>query len=116
MTTKKNEFLMDADFQCIGCGSILGVRVSLPAVKATGVEVTCRHCQARYLVTESGAVPTDGHISGGVPHGHFAWDESITHEPLKGEDNGGSNRGSGPGIDDAGSVAVSDRVADAEGE
>lgn len=53
----KQEFLLDADFPCSGCGSVIGVKVYLAVVKSTGAEVTCKHCGARFLVTEEGAVP-----------------------------------------------------------
>jgi hypothetical protein len=82
MAQKDNPFLMDAEFQCAKCNSVIGIRVQLAIVKSTGIEVACEHCEARYLVTEAGAIPTDKHISGTVHSGYFAWDESITKEPL----------------------------------
>lgn len=82
MGSKKNEFLLDADFRCQKCASIIGVRVALASVKATGHEVTCRVCKARYLVTEEGATPVDKrHISGTVHSGYLAWDPGKTHTP-----------------------------------
>lgn len=89
MAQKKNEFLLDAEFRCQGCASIIGVRVPLAAVKSTGWEVTCGNCRRTYLVTEEGAVPTDGKpISGSIHHGHLAWDKNTTHTPQDFEPGG----------------------------
>lgn len=86
MAQKRNEFIMDAEFRCQKCASIIGVRVPLASVKATGHEVECRHCEARYLVTEEGATPVDkAHLSGTVHHGHLAWDPSHTHDEMSTE-------------------------------
>lgn len=63
----KTEFLFTADFQCVGCGSIIGVKHYLAAVKSLGVEVTCKHCKTTYLVTEEGAIPVAS--SAQIPQG-----------------------------------------------
>ena len=78
MRRKTNEFLMDVDFRC-PCNSVIGVKAPLAAVKATGWEVSCKNCQRTFLVTEEGAIPTDGRpISGTVHTGHLAWDPTQT--------------------------------------
>ena len=68
-------WLFDGAFVCHGCGSTIELKIALAIIKSTGAEVTCKHCECRYLVTEEGAVPTDGCVSGTNNKGELAWEE-----------------------------------------
>lgn len=70
-------WLFDGAFVCEQCGSTIELKIALAIVKSTGAEVTCKHCDARYLVTEEGAVPTSGYVSGklNMRDNKYAWEE-----------------------------------------
>lgn len=64
-----------AEFQCPNCGGIIGINTWLALIQGPGLEMACKHCHQKYLITENGATPItkgvsdfDGIDSDGKPY------------------------------------------------
>lgn len=52
----KSELWYSAEFQC-PCGSLIGVECHAATIDGPGLEIACRICRQKYVLTRSGATP-----------------------------------------------------------
>lgn len=80
--TKDMREMWSADFQC-HCGSLITVRTWLAVIQGPGLEMACRACRLKYLITESGATPITDDVerafidAEGKPYRPYIEDEHI---------------------------------------